>query len=367
MKENDRIFLFDKARNYNLSQIPQDQYPWIVWIDTDDIFRGGEKLRELAERGIKENIQAFYMRYIYKADIRDGKVHEIIIEHERERLVRNNGNFKWIAPIHETFIEQVPVRKEAIDVCDVLHFIEDKHMQDSLTRNLKNLELAIYQTEGKDPRHIYYLAKAYFDIVIQKGNNEYINKTIPLINMYLNGEHKSGWPGERAQAYLYLSEIYRRKGELNNTIKSLMNALIEEPSDPAIYLGLSSAYCLKKDWERALFWVRLGAKLPENNTTLVKNPRDLKGNTLEILFNVMLNMGKIDNAYAAAVKMKEIAPDDQQINDVFSFISNLRTKRDITKKIVELAQFLTYSGEARKVKALLDATPEISKNNPIFS
>src|SRR3990167_171632 len=227
MREKDKIFLFDKARNYNLSQIPQDQYPWIVWIDTDDIFRGGEKLRELAERGIKENIQAFYMRYIYKADIRDGKVHEIIIEHERERLVRNNGNFKWIAPIHETFIEQVPVRKEAIEVCDVLHFIEDKHMQDSLTRNLKNLELAIYQTEGKDPRHIYYLAKAYFDIVIQKGNNEYINKTIPLINMYLNGEHKSGWPGERAQAYLYLSEIYRRKGELNNTIKSLMNALIE--------------------------------------------------------------------------------------------------------------------------------------------
>ena len=107
--------------------------------------------------------------------------------------------------------------------------------------------------------------------------------------------------------------------------------------------------------------------LRENNPTMVKSTRDLKGNTLEILFNVMLNMGKIDNAYAAAVKMKEIAPDDQQINDVFSFISNLRTKRDITKKIVELAQFLTYSGEARKVKALLEATPEISKDTPFYA
>ena len=38
--------------------------------------------------------------------LKDGKVKAILIEHLRERLIKNTGVYEWVAPIHETLIEK---------------------------------------------------------------------------------------------------------------------------------------------------------------------------------------------------------------------------------------------------------------------
>ena len=361
LKTGTKIFDFSSARNYALSQIPQE-YDWIFWIDADDIVRGAEHLHALAD--YDKSIEAYYMNYLYQTVIVNGEIKSVVIEHWRERLVRNNGHFKWIAPIHETLIEQVPTQKTNTKDVDVVHLATLEDRIASLTRNLPNLELAIYQSKGEDPRHLYYLAKAYIDF----RTEEYNSRAIPLIHAYLYGEHKSGWPQERSQASLYLSDLYRRKDQINNAIKSSMNALIEDPRNPMIFLDLATSYVYKKDYERALFWVKQAGACPENDmTTLVKNPRDLQGITLEILYNCYLNMGKIDKAWSAAHEMEKIAADDPNLKNVVAFIDNLRTQRDVTRMIMKLADFLTKTGEIHKIKPLLSATPAIAVATPFFA
>lgn len=361
MKVGDKMFLFDVARNYNFSQV-SEEYDWIVWMDCDDIFRGADKLHALAEMGEQRNIEAFYFNYLYQVDVQNGKIAQILIEHVRERMVRNNGHFKWIAPIHETLIEQVPTNKTDSNDCDVVHAADDADRRNSLTRNLNNLELSVFQSDGKDPRHIYYLAKAFYDI----RTPEYDKKAIPLIHAYLYGEHKSGWPQERAEACVYLSDLYRRTNQLNNAVKACMNALIEGPQNPAIFVNLAQTYVHKKEWENALFWVKIASTIPLPHTTLVRNPRDVQAMIYEIIYNCAINMSKIDEAWKAANKMKELAPNDVQTINAFNFISSLREQRDMTLKIVELANHLKATGQWQKIKPLLAAAPNITIQTPYY-
>lgn len=363
LKEADKIFVFDEARNHSMNQVPKD-YDWLLWMDSDDIFIGGEKLHQLATIGIQQDIEAFYFNYLYQAEFDEkGNIKHRIIEHLRERLLRNTGVFKWIAPIHETLIEQRPTRKTDNYDCEVVHLATDEDRIGSLRRNLKNLELSIYQTKGKDPRPIYYLAKALFDL----RTTETDNKAIPLIMQYLVGEDKSGWPEERAQAWEYLAEIYRRRGEHNNAIKSALNSFTE-PTEPTMspFLNLAISFMAKQQWELALFWVKLATQIPDKKTTLVKNVKDIQGRTLEVIYNACMNLSKVDEAHAAGVKLLELYPDDESVKNAFEFINRIKAERDVSMKITELANFLKQTGEVQKIKPLLNAIPAIAENNPFM-
>ena len=363
MKVGDKIFVFDEARNFAMDQIPKE-YDWLIWMDSDDVFVHGEKLHELATVGIQQNIEAFYFNYLYQADFDEkGNIRHRIIEHLRERLLRNNGVYKWIAPIHETLIEQRPTRKTDNYDCEVIHLATDEDRIGSLQRNLRNLELSIYQTKGKDPRPIYYLAKALFDM----RTDETDKKVIPLIEQYLLGEDKSGWPEERAQAWEYLAEIYRRRGEHNNAIKATLNAFTE-PTEPSAspFLNLAVSFMHKEQYELALFWVKIATSIPEKKTTLVKNVKDLQARTLEVVFNACLNLSKVDEAYAAITKLQELYPGEPNMNNAFEIISRIRAERDISMKVTELANFLKQTGEREKIKTLLNAVPQIASNNPFI-
>lgn len=364
-KEGDKIFQFDVARNYNFSQVPQE-YEWILWMDTDDYFVGGEKLQDMARLAKEQDIEAVYFNYLYQADFNeDGSVRHRIIEHLRERLVRNTpGLFKWVAPIHETLIEQRPSRKTDNYDVEVVHTATHQDRLDSLERNLKNLELSIYRSKGEDPRHIYYLAKALFDIRTDEANE----RATPLIMEYLLGEHKSGWPEERQQAWEYLGELYRRKGENNNALKAILNAFTE-PSEPtpSIMINLALSYMVMQQWDLSLFWIKIATSIPEKKTTLVRNTKDLQGRTLEIIYNACLNLAKVDEAWAAASKLMEMFPEEPTVKDAFDVINRIRVERDITMKVSELAEYLKQTGEVAKIKPLLSSVPQLASQNPFIT
>lgn len=364
MKVGDKIFEFDAARNFNMSQVPKDNYPWIVWMDSDDVFTNGEKLHGVADLAEANNVEAIYFNYIYQAEFDEqGNIKHRIIEHIRERLVRNNGAYKWISPIHETLIEQRPTRKTDTKDCEVIHMATMDSRMISLTRNLRNLELAIYRTQGKDPRHTYYLAKAYFDL----RQAEYDKRCIPLLTQYLEGENKSGWPEERQQACEYLSEIYRRQGKHRESVKACL-AAFEEPCEPApsVFINLALCYVMLQNWELAMYWVKLATMMPDRQTTLVKNVKDMQGRVLEIIFNAQLNLRKIDESWAAAKKMIELFPDEQNVKNAYAMVDQLKTQRDLVLKVGEIANYLKKSGEGHKIKPLLASVPGIISQTPFI-
>lgn len=368
----DKIFDFSLARNHNMAQVPKE-FDWILWMDADDVFRGGDKLRAVIAEAEAGGVESVFLNYIYQAEIEDGKIKNVIIEHLRERLIRNSGVYQWVAPIHETLIEQRPTRKVDAEQCDVLHLSENPRREGALRRNLKTLEYSLWQSKGADPRPIYYLGKSYFDLFMQQHDKQYLSIAKKLFEAYVMGteeyenKNKSGWAEERSQCWEYLVESYRHLGELNNAIKCAHNALIEDERFPSIYINLGLCYLVKGDYPRAKFWVKLAGKIEQPKTTLIVNPKDLAQRAMEIIYHAGIHLSNLDEAWAAAVKLVELDPKSKEMQDRLNFTSGLRREKQFTKYMVDLVNYLHSSGEADKVKLLLAATPSFIANNPIMT
>src|SRR3990167_8321214 len=217
---------FSAARNYNFSQVPKE-YDWIFWCDTDDMLHGGESFRSVVENAEKLNIKAVFARYLYQVELDEqGGIKNILIEHLRERLLRNDGTYEWIAPIHETLIERVPSGKTDTNDFFVIHLSRPEDMVNSMYRNIEILEEEVMR-KPEDPRPIYYLAKAYFDLktpelLYEPASPGMDSITVELLKDYLR---KSGWAEERAQAWEYLSMIHRERNQYKEAIYALLEAL----------------------------------------------------------------------------------------------------------------------------------------------
>jgi tetratricopeptide (TPR) repeat protein len=364
---------YSKARNFNLKSVPKE-YEWYLWLDADDVFRGGDKLGEVISRAESMNAMSVFMNYLYhvEMDETNTKIKNIITQHLRERLVKNNGAYKWIAPIHETLIEQHPTTKIETDMCDVLHLSNNERFEKALKRNIEILENSLKKTKFKDPRPVYYLAKAYFDL----HTPEYYKRAENLINIYLNGrvrkdgtidrDNISGWPEERRQAWEYLALIYRERSEHNNSIKCLLNAMAEDPEFPSTYTQLAASYMMKEEFERALFWLRMATHVSPKKSTLISNPKDEIMTGLQVAYQAFLHTNDIDKAWESARGLIELDEKNEVFRKYFMFIDELKRQRDTTKNIVDLVNYLRLTGEHDKVKQLVRAIPNLIADNPFM-
>lgn len=365
VKVGDKVFLFDEARNHNWSQVGSE-YEWILWLDADDVFRGGENIRSMIASAERENAESVFLNYIYQAIIENNQIKDILIQHTRERFVKNNGAYKWVAPIHETLIEQRPTKKIESLQADVLHLTHDEKMRNAITRNMKTLEVSVYDTEARDPRPIYYLGKAYFDL----KDTESLQRALGLFKIYLfgsteySGNNRSGWAEERSQCWEYAAEVYRILGEYDNSISACLNAMKESYKFPSIYLNLGLSYLMKQDWEAALYWVKQALNTPQPATTLVKNPRDLKARALEITYHATLNLSLLDEARSAAEELYKVFPENEEMLNRVRFTRNLTQERELTKSLLTLAKYLEAVGEKNKLQLLVGAAPSTIANNP---
>ena len=383
LKENETIFQFSKARNANLDFIPDD-YDWFFWIDVDDILLSGHLLKNLADNAIGQNSEAVFLNYLYQVETEEGvfplpgyikpkmvagtRIKNTIIQHLRERMVRIKGDYrktwKWIGNIHETLIQQRETKKDENKEIEVLHISTGERMRNALERNTKVLEHDIYITQGKDPRPLYYLAKACFDLHTPEAHE----RSKELILKYLSPEeHKnnmSGWKEERSQAWEYLAEIFRGQGQVNNSIKSLHNSLMEYPQFPSTYYNLAISHMMKEDFDTARFWAIMGSKIPTAKTTLVSNPRDLESRAYEVIYNAGIKTNRIDEAWAACQRLKDLYPNDSAIEQQWRFINETREIRDQLKNYAGLTTYLNKTGQQGKLRSLLAAAPAQLEDNP---
>lgn len=355
---------FSKARNFNFAQVPQE-YEWIFWMDADDILQGGKTLREAVALAENNNIKSVFARYLYQVDADEkGNIKEILIEHLRERLIRNDGTYEWVAPIHETLIEKVPSSKTDFQGFVVIHLSDYSRMLDSMMRNIFILQEEVMKNP-QDPRPIYYLAKAYFDTevpdVIYNSAGEGLDSiTMELLKDYLR---KSGWAEERAQAWEYLSMIHRERGEYKKAIQCLFASLSEWPAPPSVYIQLSLCYVMLKDWSKAEHWVKLASNVDIPKTTLVINPRDYKTMVLEALYHISINTGQLDQAERVVEGLVNLLPTDVNVQR-YKEIKQLKHYNNIAHWTTKLAYHLKETGQYDKLRALVYSIPQEIANEP---
>lgn len=349
---------FSAARNYNFSQVPKE-YDFILWMDADDMFQGGENLQSVAQMAMKNDIWAVFCRYLYSVELDEqGGIKNILIEHLRERLIRNNGAYKWIAPIHETLIDQTNQQKQT-DTNEFLmvHLADHSDMEKSMYRNIEILEKEVVDNPS-DPRPIYYLAKAYFDtrdplLLKDKIGKGMGSLTSELLKNYLR---TSGWTEERAQAWEYLAIVHRENDQYDSAIIALMEAQTEWPQYPSIYIQLAMTYVLKQDWAKALHWVKVATHLELPKTTLVLQPKDYQSMILECLFHIHFNTQNLEMTERTITDLVEMIPNDLN-KSRYAEVKDWRDKNNLAHWIIKLANHLNNSGQKGRLKALINAIP----------
>lgn len=359
---------FANARNFNFSQVPKE-YNWIFWCDTDDEVVGAENLRHECEIADQNNIKAVFCRYLYQCEFNpDGSIKNILIEHLRERLIKNDNSMEWVAPIHETLIEKAPIGKSDCQTFMVVHHATLKSMESSIWRNIDILEEEVMHNP-QDPRPIYYLAKAYFDTKIQEILYEPAGEgsdsiTLELLKDY---QRKSGWAEERAQCWEYMSMIHRERQEYKKAAQCLMESLVLWPQYTSIYIQLALLYVLQKDWAKAMHWVKLAGNVEIPKTTLVINPKDYKAMILESLFHIYLNTGRLDECLKVAHDLSDMVPTDLN-KQRFRDMSDIKNKNDIAHHVVKLAYHLKQTNQTEQLKALINSIPrEIAEEPALVS
>ncbi len=367
------VYSFADARNFALNQLPKGNDVYFTWIDSDDIVQNPENIRGLLTFMQDNKISSTYVPYLYQVELDDkGNIKEVLIEHKRERLIRNDGTWKWIGMLHETLVEQ---RTENIikiqrDDFKVVHLSDPSRFDKAINRNVEILEKQAAKELHKDPRTLVYLAKAYTDQgkMATKAVDQKIlfEKALLLFTEYLEGAGKpgtpgyiegSGWPEERGTAWAYVAEISIMNGQYNTAIRALMNALVEAPAYPMHYVTLAMVYTMLKDYPKAKHWLMVATNVPEPDTTLIQTPRDLKIRALEVDYNIALAEGKLKRAVEDSELICEINPNDQAYKDRLQLVTSILAANKASQSIVYLGKYLEQIKEPERIPALVNSIP----------
>lgn len=367
------VYDFAAARNFAMDQVPHGKDVFIFWLDADDVLTGGEKLRAVAEDALRLNHASVFFQYWYMVDLDEqGNVREILINHKRERLIRNDNTFKWIGKLHETLIQQAEenIIKIGRDDCAVIHLTNEERLDSNIDRNIEILESAAREQDHKDPRTLIYLAKAYFDkgkMVDFPDRKIKFDLALMLFHEYLEGwgepgspgyQEGSGWREERATAWQHVGEIAVLMGNMEIAIQAFHESQREAPEFPLYAVNLAMAYANKGEWPKAKTWLQLGMALDEPDTTIITTPRDLKTRALETSFQINMREGKLEKALEDTELLCKILPNDTMAQERLKMLKQLIIDNKVSQSIVYLGKYLEEKSDFDKLATLVKSIPD---------
>lgn len=369
---------FSAARQFAMDQAPKGPDCYIFWMDADDVVRGAEQLKTIANQSLKALVAAVFFTYYYMVDLDDkGDIREVLIEHKRERLIRNDDTFKWVGMLHEVLVEQRTenIQKIGRNEVNVVHLSDSDRMGKGLVRNIRILEKQAEKEQHKDPRTLIYLAKAYYDRAkISSDPSERtvnLNLALTLFYEYLQGAGKpgsvayqqgSGWPEERSTAWQYISEIAILSGHPEIALEALQSAIDEAPQFPNYYVDKAMVYAMMGDMKKAKHWLQLATAVPQPDTTIITTPRDLKARALEVASQVAFAEGKLDAARQHLEQLIEIFPNSEELKTRLQVAVSLDAANKAAQSIVYLGKYLEQMKEPAKIESLVQAIPSGLQN-----
>lgn len=332
---------FSDKRNFLASKMECDYY---FTIDTDDIIRNPEKIRELAEKAERDDVDIVFGYYQYAFD-QDGNVNAA---HYKERLVRHNkGLLKWNKPVHEN-IPSNGLNVAIDNSVAVTHNITPEHSEASMQRNL-NLLMKEYakDKEETDPRTIAYIAKSLYNLGL-------LDRAIPFYELHIK---RSGWDEDRCKSWCDLADIYRQKQDYEKAVSCGIEAILERQDYPDGYLRLHDAYTELQKWDKAIYWGELGIKIPApKDTMMLMDPSMYTWRPALSLAFAYFQVGNFEKAKSLFDYAKKLAPSVSFIKDHEQLFAKGLFRKQFVEKLLFIYQ--TIKDEPKKVCTLLDSLPD---------
>lgn len=358
---------FDDARNFNWSQVPKG-YDWILWLDADDIFIGGELLRDTAQMSLDSGKDTVFFSYWYGCTFKDNQpspsnLITVDFEHMRERLIKP-GKTVWKGQLHET---PVPLGKVSVTYVNyrsetpiaVMHTVTDKMGKERLDRNKIILEKQL-ESEGDnpDPRTLLYLMKVYAEL----DDEKYHDKCLKFGKEYIK---KSGWDQERAMAYEVMGNIHGKRGENLKAMECYLKGVGEWPHYPMTYLRLAQSLFNLKRYKDCRHWLEIGMGLDiSNRTTQMINYEAMKVVSSEILLKLAFQVEKdTKKALEAAKLLQSVHPTPEHQANV-DYLENVNALNDACLHTDKLCEYLESINDSTDVVRVLDSVPTPISTQP---
>ena len=405
---------FAAARQYALDQVPREEKTYVYWQDADDILDGADQLRNALDTAVANDWAGVFFVYLYRVELDEkGEVKETLIEQQRERIIRNDGTYKWMGMLHETLIgvRQENVQQRLWRKCTVIHLSTDERIDAALERNIKILEKQLDLEKHHDPRTLVYLAKGYYDRgmdVYQKGRKEFIdaqkdskkddtekreeakenekkitterdqwfNKALLLFDEYLSGKgelgtkeyiEQSGWYEERASGWQFVSQIFLIRGNFDKALEAINHAIEEAPLYPQYYLDKAVIYSHMERYDVAKHWLTIATNLEIPKTTLMMNPKDMKVRALECDAHIAMADHDLKRVSKDYRMLLEIAPGNPVYEENLMIAESIDAANKAGQSIVYLGKYLERTGEESKITALLNAVPNDLQKEPFYA
>ncbi len=299
----DRMMLadFGAARQFGWEKATGD---FVMWLDSDDLFEGGKKLREIIANMEKEKLDTALFNYDYATD----HLGNVNCKLTRERLVRRSTGSCWHNPIHEVFL---PIgRGRFYEECNIKHMRHQYGLQpENQHRNLKVLckwQEREKDNKHKDPRMLFYLGMEERFI--------WPNKAIDHFKEYCE---LSGWDEERGIAHIIMGTLYEKSGRYPEAFSDYSQAALEASWNPDPFFGAARVAYFKKDWEKCIEWTLKGfeidKKTHDRKAALMFDPLDRIYRPYIYYSAALIETGRMKEAVTACEKGLIYNPEDPHL------------------------------------------------------
>jgi predicted SAM-dependent methyltransferase/glycosyltransferase involved in cell wall biosynthesis len=286
-----RMLDFSAARNASFAKA---QTPWVMWLDSDDVVQGSDKLVELCKAPPGT---CFLLPYEYAYD----HLGRVVTRQYRERLVQGKERMQWLYPVHEVLAAKGPdVRFMQNDDVIIKHQRQYLNKPVEPGRNLRILE-AWMKDHPDDVRNTYYYG-------LELGNNGRVDEAIKQLNRYVG---MSGWQDERAMAYYQLARIHEGRREWDLGLEAAFNSLKTVDWFESYY-AICRMFHFKQEWARCVHYGNIALSLPPTKTFLFLSDAD-RHDIHTLLTYAKNQLGDVEGAYEHCKKGLEANPHEPHL------------------------------------------------------
>lgn len=292
---------FAKARQESFARLRPDT-EWLMWLDADDVIKGGEKLAGYLA-SLSPEVAGVWLDYHY-SQTPFGQTATLF---QRERILRRSVGWQWQHRVHE-IIAPVGIPAEAVawastrDIT-IYHQHEGHDTAGSAHRNILLLEIDLEENPN-DMRALFYMGNQYFAIAEWDAARHYYELATKAQNPY-----------QLWQNWVYLSMAYEKLGEFEASLKAAYRAMDTVPYHPEPYYRLAVIAMIAGDTQRCAFWTHIGDSMVEAPFFAFKNPLDKPFNARLTLAQAYANNGQIGQALRQLDYAARTVPSPDVINN----------------------------------------------------
>lgn len=339
-----RLFNFADARNASLKHATGD---FVLWLDADDTPLGIDNVKKFIENN--PDVEVFNAVYDYAKDEEGNS----ISDHTRERVVLNNGKWRWrgakLGLIHETLMPIEPFNPMVLDFPDEVFRVEHNsdHMDESSLRNHVALLYEYLKTDGEDARTTYYLGIEFF-------NRKMYDFSIKILLEFMEN---SGSDEDKHSAWLKIAEAYHMMGDAPSGRNAYLRAIDELPHKPDGYLGLGESYHEEGKWAKSTEYLMTGLqkKMPTGKHGLDRTRYTFRPSGYVALN--YLQMGKPGDAYEWFIRTAKMNPKHPWVKDYAPLFADAKNLDEYVRSFVKLGQ-LSQKLYPKTLSKLAEVVPD---------